>query len=100
MNRPLKIALVLIPVALLAAYLLLGRSEPEAPAPAAVPDSVTYPQGHAPAAPDQPVGGSCSVDCSGSSVAITCAEGETPVCDCAATPASQCLPPAAAPAAP
>ncbi len=100
MNRPLKIALILIPVALLAAYLLLGRSEPEPAAPAPVPDSVTYPQGRAPSAPDQPVGSSCRVDCAGSTVAITCAEGETPVCDCTASPASQCLPPASAPVAP
>lgn len=99
MKRPLKIALILIPIALIAAYLTLGQDEPATPA--AVPDAVTYPQGHTPAAPDQPVGASCSVDCAGgTTVAITCAEGETPVCDCAATPASQCLPPAAAPAAP
>ena len=47
-----------------------------------------------PAAPDMPVGESCSATCPDASKAeITCALGEKPVCDCAATPKTQCLPP-------
>ena len=76
-----------------------GQKEAEpakgaAPAPAPAPAPAV-----APAPEPQAVGESCSQDCGGGKVAaIQCAEGETPVCDCAATPASSCrVPPAGAP---
>lgn len=43
------------------------------------------------AAPNTPVGESCSVTCPDvGKVEITCAVNEKPVCDCAATPKVQC----------
>jgi len=47
----------------------------------------------APAPAPQAVGGSCSKDCAGTAVAITCAEGETPICECGPPPVASCVPP-------
>lgn len=76
---------------LLASLLLAGlasgcQQQPEPAAPSA------------PASDAQAIGESCSQDCGGGKVAaITCAEGETPVCDCGATPSAACkVPPAGA----
>lgn len=58
-----------------------GKSEEPAPSAPAV----------APAPPAQAVGDSCSQECGGGTVAaIQCAAGETPVCDCKATPNALC----------
>lgn len=72
-----------------AAIALAACDKPEEAAPAGSPQA-------APAAPPEPpkeVGESCSAQCEGVTVAIQCAEGETPVCDCAATPNASCVPP-------
>ena len=45
---------------------------------------------HTPAAPDMPVGDSCNAMCGAKPIAITCAMGEKPVCDCNATPQVEC----------
>ena len=67
------------------------QEEPAAPAPPVpVPQSAPV----APAPPPQAVGDSCSKDCGGTAISIQCAEGETPVFDCAATPQASCKVPA------
>lgn len=86
MNR-IALAGVVLALACLAAC---GREE-EAAAPAtAVPQA-------APTVPaPRAIGESCSQDCGGTTISIQCAEGETPVCDCAATPQASCKVPAGA----
>ena len=78
-----RLAALAIATAFLAAG--CGKKE-EAPAAQTAPAAVTV----APAPPAQPVGDSCSKDCGGKTVAIQCAQGETPVCDCAANPPAVC----------
>ena len=85
MNR---IALAVMALAGLAAC---GKQE-EAAVPAAAPATQAAPV--APAPPPQAIGESCSQDCGGTTISIQCAEGETPVCDCAATPQASCKVPA------
>lgn len=69
-----------------------GKQEDAAPAaPAPVPQQAAP---AIPAPPPQAIGESCSKDCGGTAISIQCAEGETPVCDCAATPQASCKVPA------
>jgi hypothetical protein len=91
MNRSLLSALAIAVV--LAAGCGKKEEAPQAPATPAAPAAPVQP-----APPPQAVGDSCSQDCGGGKVAsITCAQGETPVCDCQATPNALCkVPPAAA----
>lgn len=54
------------------------QAPPETP-PLSFPDALT-------------VGGACDVVCpNGDNIDIICAAGETPTCDCDATPRTQCL---------
>jgi hypothetical protein len=73
----------------LALATLAGCGKQEEPAPPA-PAPATQAEPVAPAPPPQAVGESCSRDCGGTTISIQCAEGETPVCDCAATPQASC----------
>lgn len=89
MKRSTQIIIAAVVAAALAGAYLLSRS-PESTSPAPVSSALDT----TPAAPDLPVGDSCSVECSGNTVEILCAEGETPQCDCSVVPQAQCLPPA------
>ena len=51
--------------------------------PPIVDDPGTFPESKA-------VGASCTADCAGEAIGITCAADETPICDCAATPRTEC----------
>jgi hypothetical protein len=84
MNRIASAGLALALVALAGC----GKQEEQAPAaPQVAPQAAPV----APAPPPQAVGESCSQDCGGGTViSIQCAEGETPVCDCAAQPQAVC----------
>ena len=84
MNR---IAVVAVALAL-AGLAACGKKDEEAAPAAPQPASQAAPV--APAPPPQAVGESCSQDCGGTTNSIQCAEGETPVCDCAATPQASC----------
>lgn len=95
MNRNTIIALIV--AAALAAGALVMCSKGPGPASTATPAVPEAPAviDRTPAAPDMAVGESCSAICPDATKAeIICAEGEKPVCDCAATPRTQCLPPA------
>lgn len=95
MKSTTVIALLVAAAAAATTLVMCGRT-PES-VPVAAPETPAIID-HTPAAPDTPVGESCSADCgNGVIAAITCAEGETPVCNCQATPQTQCLPPAQAP---
>lgn len=88
MNR---IALAGLALALVA---LAGCGKKEE-APPASPAPATQAEPVAPAPPAQAIGASCSKDCGGGkTLSIQCAEGETPVCDCAASPQTSCQVPA------
>lgn len=87
MKRSTLIALLIAAAVAAGAIVMYRQHSPTVPATPAVIDRT-------PAAPDMPVGVTCSVTCPDASTAeITCAQGEKPVCDCAATPRTQCLPP-------
>lgn len=75
---------------LLATVLAFGCGKKEE-APPATPPANT--QEVAPAPAPQAVGGACTKDCGGTLVTITCAEGETPMCECGPPPAASCAPP-------
>jgi hypothetical protein len=88
MNRIALAGLALVLAGLAACGKKDEAAAPAAPAPAAQSAPV------APAPPPQAIGESCSQDCGGTTISIQCAAGETPVCDCAATPQASCKVPA------
>lgn len=88
MNR-----IALVGLALALAGLAACGKKDEEPAPTA-PQPAAESAPVAPAPPPQAIGESCSKDCGGTQISIQCAQGETPVCDCAATPQASCKVPA------
>ena len=77
-------------IGLLAAVLSAACGKKEEP-----PVAPAQGQQAAPAPAPQAVGDSCSKDCGGGNVvAITCAEGETPSCECGPPPVASCRVPA------
>jgi hypothetical protein len=70
-----------------------GKQEDPAPTPPIPVPPSSAPV--APAPPPQAVGESCSLQCGATTISIQCAEGETPVCDCAVSPPASCKVPAA-----
>ena len=78
---------LLLPTLLLSVVIAAcGKETAPAPAPPPVPAAVVPDL-----PPPQEVGDSCAKDCgNGVKAEIQCAAGETPVCDCAATPNASC----------
>ena len=92
MNRNLIIALIVAAVAAAAGLVMCQKPAGDSSSTLSI-EPVN--QDRTPAAPDMAVGDACNTSCpDGSKLEILCAEGETPQCDCNATPRTQCLPPA------
>lgn len=90
MRRGIFIATILV-----LALSACGKQEQQQAPPAAPAASAAT---VAPAPPPQALGDSCSKDCGGGNViSIQCAAGETPVCECGASPMASCRVPPGSP---